>query len=113
MSVQACNGSGTRKFPTSFNTSYVSVQDISDWNSRRTRFVSIHPMCRFKLNQYLLPSFLHCFNTSYVSVQGYTAPLWQSSPHVSIHPMCRFKDVDGVDIAIDECFNTSYVSVQV
>ena len=98
-----------------FNTSYVSVQDQLESIFGKTKIefqyilcvgsrescscsklqnliVSIHPMCRFKLNNCFY-TFLHLigFNTSYVSVQVFSLNCSAFSNSVSIHPMCRFK----------------------
>ena len=53
--------------------------------------VSIHPMCRFKQQNILKAMTLLCFNTSYVSVQAAVFGAKSSEIEVSIHPMCRFK----------------------
>ncbi len=99
--------------------------------------VSIHHMCRFKvqISLEMFKAFI-CFNTSYVSVQVtavlFSDPAYAVSIHhmcrfkynsyallptqkyVSIHHMCRFKDGFDKPIAVSDAgFNTSYVSVQV
>ena len=73
-----------------FNTSYVSVQEVVEQDPitgeqfqyilcvgssrpcntpQQFSFVSIHPMCRFKLSKTKLQTLHTSFNTSYVSVQ--------------------------------------------
>ena len=76
----------------SFNTSYVSVQDegmqgFSDISaSFNTSYVSVQA----KFGKWIAKK-MNSFNTSYVSVQDTNTSYTLIIRVVSIHPMCRFK----------------------
>ncbi len=76
----------------SFNTSYVSVQEHLNNLIKKESTVSIHHMCRFKLlcGQFAVLRVMS-FNTSYVSVQEQVRFYGSGGYSVSIHHMCRFK----------------------
>ncbi len=75
-----------------FNTSYVSVQ-VSDIQKIRDYLdISIHRMCRFKIQFLIIKVFIKM---------------------ISIHRMCRFKNANTQTRQRRRYFNTSYVSVQV